>query len=115
VATNIEIATTAEIGPGLKFGHAGPIVIHGNAKIGQECTMGMGVVIGARGGNNAPVLGNRVRLGTYAVVLGNVAIGDGVRIGAMTLVITDVAAGERVGGVPAKVLKSRSNPESLGA
>lgn len=109
ITTNIEIATSAEIGPGLQFGHAGPIVIHGDAKIGRDCTMSTGVVIGARVGDGVPVIGDRVRLGTYAVVLGNLTVGDDVYIGAMTLVIKDVESGDRVGGVPARVLRSHQS------
>jgi serine O-acetyltransferase len=105
VATNIELPASAAIGPGLYIGHAGPIVVHANARIGRNCKMSVGVVVGSRGDNRAPTLGDDVRLGAYAVVLGDVTVGDGACVGAMTLVIDDVPAGSTVGGVPARVLK----------
>jgi serine O-acetyltransferase len=104
VATNIELPTAAEIGPGLRIGHAGPIVVAGTARIGAHCSMGVGVVIGTRGTQEAPTIGDGVKLGAYAVVLGPVTVGDGASVGAMSLVLRDVPAGVTVAGNPARPL-----------
>lgn len=53
----------------------------------------------------APVrLGDRVWVGTRAVVLKGVTIGDGAVVAAGAVVSSDVPAGAVVGGVPAKVI-----------
>jgi serine O-acetyltransferase len=103
VLTNIEIATRAEIGPGLRIHHAGPVVI-GGATIGADCTMRVGNIIGNRARQDWPVLGDRVTLGAGAQVLGNLTIGDDVTVGAMSLVLQDVPAGAVVAGVPARTI-----------
>jgi serine O-acetyltransferase len=101
ILTNIEIATRAEIGPGLRIHHVGPIVI-GNATIGSHCTLRVGNILGNRTTSDWPKLGDRVELGAGAQVLGGVTIGDDVVVGAMSLVIHDVAANSTVAGIPAK-------------
>ncbi len=53
----------------------------------------------------APVrIGDRVWLGTRAIVLKGVTIGDGAVVAAGAVVSSDVPAGAIVGGVPAKVI-----------
>lgn len=104
VITNIEIPTGTRIGPGLRIGHGGPIVIARTATIGANCSMSVGVVIGTRGGSAAPSLGDDVMLGAYAVALGDITIGSGAQIGAMSLVLHDVPVGASVGGNPARIL-----------
>jgi serine O-acetyltransferase len=104
IASNIEIPTSARIGPGLYFPHAGPVVINGGTTIGSNCIINTGVVIGSARADEAPVIGDDVILGVYAVVLGEVTVGDGARVGAHTLVNRDVAPGSTVVGIPARPL-----------
>jgi serine O-acetyltransferase len=103
IATNIEIPTSATIGPGLLIRHAGPIVIAQGTTIGRDCILITGVVLGTRGSEEAPVIGDRVRFGVYACVLGAVVVGDDAEIGALTLVTTDVPSRAVAKGVPARV------------
>jgi serine O-acetyltransferase len=103
ILTNIEIGATAQIGPGLAIHHTGA-VINGAVVMGAECTLGVGNVIGNRSDERCPVLGDRVRLGAGAQVLGAVTLGDDVAVGAMSLVISDVPSGSTVAGVPARVI-----------
>ena len=112
VTTNIELPTRAEIGPGLRIGHAGPIVVSETSKIGRNCTMGVGIVLGARADSpQAPIVGDDCRFGAYAVALGPITIGDRAFVGAMSLVIHDVEPGMIVAGVPAKSLRLRREGE----
>lgn len=119
-ATNVEIPTSAVIGPGLFIGHAGPIVINGTAVIGHNCSMGVGVVIGTQSTSlQAPHVGDNVKFAAYAVALGDITIGDGAHVGAMSLVVRDVEPGMIVVGIPAKPLrpvgapKEAAHPNSL--
>jgi serine O-acetyltransferase len=103
----IEIPYTAQIGPGLRIFHQGPVVITATARIGARCRMRQGVTVGvAERGGAAPTLGDDVFLGPYVQVLGAVTVGDGAMVYALSLVNKDVAAGARVGGVPARPLGS---------
>jgi serine O-acetyltransferase len=49
--------------------------------------------VSRNGGDGVPVVGDRVELGAYAQVLGDIKIGDGAKIGAMAVVLDDVPAG----------------------
>lgn len=84
--------------------------------IGEHCTLSWDVqlldtdfhaliVDGAERPSVAPLrLGDRVWIGTRAVVLKGVTIGDGAVVAAGAVVTSDVPAGAVVGGVPARVI-----------
>jgi serine O-acetyltransferase len=104
--TNIEIGTRAQIGPGLRIHHVGPIVINNDVKIGADCTLRVGNILGNRTDSRCPTLGDRVALGAGAQILGAVTVGDDVTVGAMSLVLHDAPSRSTVAGVPARVLRS---------
>lgn len=97
--------TGAEIHPGARIGrrfildHGTNTVIGATTSIGDDCYVLNGVVLGARGiAGNAdakrhPTIGNRVQIGSFARILGDVHVGDDAFIGPHSCVQTDVQAG----------------------
>lgn len=109
--TGITLPAAAEVGPGLRFAHAGMIVINSDARIGRDCTINHGVTIGASAAG-VPVIGDGVYVGTNAVVAGDVHVGDGAVVSACSLVTRDVPPGMLARGVPAE---NRVRPAGSGA
>ena len=103
----------AQIGEGTELGYGGlGVVIHEEAKIGRHCLISQGVTIGGRGGRpGVPVIGDYVRIGAGAKVLGDIRVGDYAVIGANAVVTRDVAEGAVVAGVPARELRRDPNPK----
>lgn len=105
VLTGIELPCEASVGSNLRMDHFGGIVISGYARIGDDCRIGNGVVIGIRqaGEFGAPTIGNNVDIQPGAVILGEIRVGDDVIIGANTVVLTDVPDRSTAIGVPAQI------------
>ena len=59
------------------------------------------------------IIGNDVWIGYEAVILSGVTIGDGAIIGTRAVVTKDVAPYTIVGGVPAKPIRQRYDPETI--
>ena len=103
-------------GKGLTIFHPGYIVINGNCKIGCNLKLHGCNCIGNNGYNSAaPVIGNNVRLGVGASIIGNVFIADDVTIAAGAVVVTSCyKRGALLAGIPAteivKVEKRKENP-----
>lgn len=102
----------AEIGEGTQLGYGGMgIVIHRDAKIGRHCLISHQVTVGGRSGlKDLPVIGDYVRIGAGAKILGNVHVGDFAIIGANAVVVKDVAAGAIVAGIPAREIRKDPDP-----
>lgn len=107
ITSGISLPASARIGPGFYVGHFGGIFLHSDAVLGRNCSVGPGVMIGARGlgRKGVPVIGNNVYIGVGAKVLGSVQIGNNVRIGANTVVLSDVPDGATVVGSPARIVQ----------
>ncbi len=103
------LAAETEIGAGTELGYGGlGIVIHKDARLGRDVRVAPGVVIGGRSEQpGVPVIGDRVKIGVGAKILGPIKIGDGALIGANAVVIHDVAPGAVVVGVPARPIERR--------
>lgn len=112
MVTGLSVPYRADIGPGLYLGHFGPTIIHADAKIGAGCNVSQGVTIGISGRGErrgVPILGQRVFVGTHAVVCGRITLGDDVAVAANSLVTRDVEAHTTVMGSPAEVVDRRGS------
>ena len=95
-------------GPGLALAHYGSVIVNGQARVGRNCRIHSGVVIGELDGR-APVIGDDVYIGPGAKLFGAISVGDGAAIGANAVVTRDVPAGVAVGGIPARVISERGS------
>lgn len=88
------------------LGHAYNITINAAAKIGKNCNIHKGVVIGQtnRGKNKGvPTIGNEVWIGINAAIVGNITIGDDVLIAPNSFVNVDVPSHSVVYGNPCTI------------
>ena len=99
-------------GPGLHVSH-GKIVVSASAQLGAHCKILSDVTIGGQGRYDvpgAPVIGNRVFIGSGARIIGPVTIADDVVIGANAVVIHDVLEpGITVAGNPARKVSNNGS------
>jgi serine O-acetyltransferase len=106
-ATGIEIHPGAEIGRRVVIDHGMGIVIGETAKVGDDCLLYKGVVLGGtttRRGKRHPQLGDHVVVGSNACILGSIEIGSGARVGSGSVVIKPVPPNATVVGVPARII-----------
>lgn len=106
VTGGIEIHPGARLGRRVFIDHGAAVVIGETAEIGDDVTIFHQVTLGAvgwwrderrePGARRHPVVGDRVVLGTNAIVLGPVTVGDDAMIGAGSLVLGDVPPRARV-------------------
>lgn len=98
-----------QIGKNCIFGKGGlGIVIHEKTIIGDNCIISHNVTFGGSSKKEEgllPVVGNKARIDSGAVILGNAKIGDNVIIAANSVVRKDVPDNSIVAGNPAKIIK----------
>jgi serine O-acetyltransferase len=92
-----------ELGPGFVLAHGFATIVTAK-RIGADCLVSQQVTIGYTDRGGPPVIGDRVRVGAGALVLGPITVGDDAVVGAGAVVIDDVPEGAVVAGVPARVL-----------
>lgn len=95
-----------KIGPGLKIGHFGSIVVNPAVVIGKNFSIAQGALIGNSGGKKSgvPVIGDNVIMGANSIVIGGVSIGDYVLIAPGAFVNFDVPSNSIVIGNPGKII-----------
>lgn len=86
--------SVGRIGPGLYIEH-GMGTLVGAESIGSHCWISQQVTVGYNA-KGRPTLGDRVRIGPGAVVVGPITIHDGATVGPNATVIRDVGPGETV-------------------
>lgn len=97
------------MGGGIYIGHAYNITINARAKIGRNCNIHKGIVIGQanRGARKGyPVIGDRVWIGINSAIVGKVTIGEDVLIAPNSFVNVDVPSHSVVFGNPC-IIKHR--------
>jgi len=102
-----QIPLETQIGGGFYIGHFGTIIINPAAIIGENCNIAPGVTIGQanRGSRKgAPVVGNKVWIGTGAILVGKITIGDNVLIAPNSYVNFDIPANSLVLGNPGQII-----------
>jgi serine O-acetyltransferase len=116
ISYGFEIDANAKIGEGFYLtDHIGHVII-GPVIIGKYCNVSHGVTIGRAYDKNGvagrPVLGDRVWVGTGAVLVGKIKIGNNVLIAPNTFLNIDVPDNSIAIGNPAKII-SKDNPTKL--
>ena len=109
--TQIQVPPEVKAGPGLYIGHLGRVIIHPDTVLGSNVNLSTGVTIGQtnRGSRKGvPVIGDRVWIGTNAVIVGGITIGNDVLIAPGAYVTADVPDHSVVIGNPA-VIRPREN------
>lgn len=104
------ISLNCIIGENIKFPHLHNIVIGG--VIGDNCTIFHDVTIGQNKGDY-PIIGNNVIIYAGSKIIGKVKVGDNAIIGANSVVTKDVPKNAIVAGIPAKIIKYRSNNDGF--
>lgn len=89
------------LGPGCFILHGDSTMV-GARSIGANFVVGQHVVVGYRGQDELPTIGDNVSIYVGAIVIGNIMIGDGATIGAGAVVANDVPSGATVVPLPAR-------------
>jgi serine acetyltransferase/coenzyme F420-reducing hydrogenase beta subunit len=104
--TGIHIEGNPNFGRGLIIGHYGRIIINGAAQFGEQIYITHGVTVGQNATGRrkgTPVIGNKVRIGANASIVGNVRIGNDVLIAPNAFVNVDVPDHSVVVGNPCQI------------
>ncbi|MDY5122816.1 MAG: hypothetical protein SPE59_03345 [Treponema sp.] len=100
-------------GQGLHIMHLGPILVNGKVRVGNNCSIHINTVLGARGTDDSvPVIGNDVVIGVGATLLGGISIANGIAIGANSLVNKSfMDENIAIAGIPAKKISNNGTRE----
>lgn len=104
----ISATKTNKVGGGVYIQHGWGMVLDAES-VGENLWINQNVTVGYRG-NGHPRIGNNVRIGSGAVVLGGITIGNNVNIGANAIVVEDVPDNCTVCSPKAKIVKYHTDP-----
>lgn len=104
--TGIQISINS-FDEGLQIYHFGTIIVNERSIVGKNATILPGVVVGEKNGET-PIIGDNCYIGASCKVLGGITIGDNVTIAPNAVVVKDVPSNSVVAGVPAKVIKMKT-------
>jgi serine O-acetyltransferase len=105
----------SKIGSGLVIKHPVGIVVGNKVVCGTGLSLMQGVTLGQKSFHSSrdqdtlnPVIGDDVKIGVGAILLGGINVGSRVTIAAGTLLISDVPADTFVVGNPSKIVRKNS-------
>lgn len=107
----VKLSYNVPVGRRVRIEHFGGMVLGARA-IGSDVVLRQNTTLGiaGRGDLNAkPVLEDGVDVGAGAVIVGNIVVGRDAIIGANAVVTRDVPPGAVMGGVPARLIRMRSD------
>lgn len=92
---------------GLQIAHSGNIVVNGHCRIGKNCILHGSNCIGNSGKSSfVPKMGDNIRVGVGAKIIGNVELADNITVAAGAVVVKScLVEGAVLAGVPAKIVK----------
>ena len=99
-----------KFGGGLYIQHGHGTVISARS-VGENCMINQLVTIGYKG-DGCPAIGNNVRIGSSAIIIGDIKIGNNVNIGAGAIVVHDVPDNCTVCSPEATIVKRHNPPEA---
>lgn len=109
--TQIFIHTNV-FGPGLNIVHPGFCWADQTSSVGSNCTILPRVLLGKKKPDVKGIaikIGSNCYIGTGSTILGPIVIGNNVTIAANSLINSDIPDNCIVGGVPAKIIKYKSD------
>lgn len=120
VKYGFQIPWQTDIGPGLMIGHYGTIIVNPSCRIGVNCNISVGVLMGLTHDIASrcfyyPSIGHRVSLGNNVKVIGNVHIGDGAVVGVNAVVTKDLPENAVAVGIPAKIVSYDGSAAYVGS
>ena len=110
--TGVEIHPAAKIEGGVFIDHGSGVVIGETAEVRTGTVIYQGVTLGGTGkvqGKRHPTIMEDVTISAGAKVLGAFTVGRGAKIGAGAVVLQEVPPYATVVGIPARVVRIRTN------
>jgi len=107
---HISIGQTTIIGENITLPHQYNITIGDGVVVGSNCQIYHNVTIGQNNGKY-PIIEDGVTIYTGAIIIGNIKIGSNAIIGAGSVVTKDVPSNYIAAGIPAKLIRIRTEYE----